>query len=396
MGVMNRAAGAAILLGLAGCAAPRQDIRRLTPATEDSRIPSECKIAGVLRDSPAQRAGLETGDTIQTVNGVVPKNAEDVSDLIGKAPEATTLAVTAASGQTKNLAVTLNKTRPRLGAVCDFSGWRKPGLTSAGNESVTVFGGPVSFTASGIFEKKLAFMRVRVGNNTNDNLSVDPAQFAAYDAGKNPLPMLTPHQVMCFLFGEKGARYLNARHQQKQTMDGDTGAPAEAQETSSSCAGMTTVGHVSGADVQYAQANADYLAKESLWPTTVKPGETVDGLIYLEEPAALPFTLSASLAGYNLAVTFGEIQGSTKVMSIDELSDFFNAEKKGAPLRITTKKGRVFVGKFLQYDDDNERAWFQSNSGLLNSVSYPLKSIRSAESIDQVPEKPTTATDHID
>jgi hypothetical protein len=115
----------------------------------------------------------------------------------------------------------------------------------------------------------------------------------------------------------------------------------------------------------------------------------------LEQPKTLPLTLEVTLATQTFSASFGEPQGSGKVMTISELVEFFKPLKKGAPLRVTTKKGKIFVGKFLEYDDENERAWFQSTSGLLNSISYPLTSLRSAEPIDAIPAKTDTNNPHL-
>jgi hypothetical protein len=396
MSAMKRLASLGFLIILSGCASSDQEIRRLTPLSTDSALPAQCKIISIVPGSPAQRAGLQVGDVIQAVNGVAPKDAEDVSNLVNRSPDAMELVIVPSTGTSHTAHVALAKVRPRLGAVCDLSGWRKPGLTAAGNESVTVFQGALNVTASGILEKGLAFMRLRISNNSNNPLAIDPTRILAYDANHNGLDVMNPHQVMCYLYGDKGAKLLAERLRHKQSFDSDV-MPHENASTAAdeSCTGFSKIGHVTGADVQYAQANAEYLASESLWVKQLKPGEVADGLVYLTEPRTLPITIEVTLDNRTFAASFGEPQGNGKVMTTTELVNFFKSLKKGAPLRVTTRKGKIFVGKFLDYDDENERAWFQSTSGLLNSVSYPLMSLRSAEPIDAIPAKTDTNNPHL-
>jgi hypothetical protein len=83
-------------------------------------------------------------------------------------------------------------------------------------------------------------------------------------------------------------------------------------------------------------------------------------------------------------------------MKASQLRKFFEAQKKGSSMRLTLKKGKVFVGRFSSYDNIEERVWFNNPSGgLLNSTSYSLESIRSAEPLEQVPTKPGPVNDHL-
>jgi hypothetical protein len=342
--------------------------------------------------SPAQKAGLVIGDVVKSVNGVVPADASGFSDLVNKAPEVSNFTVVDSTGISRQIKVDLHATRPRLGAVCDLTGWRKLGITPAGNESLTVFEGPYALTASGIIDKGIVFLRVRVTNNGAIPLQVGPELFTAQDGSSMDLPILSPKQVMCRLYGDKGARLLALKKRRRETPDADTFSDREPLKDDS-CAGVT--GRLSNDDPRYAEANADYIATESLWPAPINPGAVADGLIYLAEPAALPITLTGAWGPYTLTVALGQPRPSELKMKESNLIAFFEAQKRGAPLRLTLRKGRVFVGKFMSYDSVEERVWFDTQrSGVLNSTSFPVLSIRSAESIDQIPAKPTSG-DHI-
>ena len=132
----------------------------------------------------------------------------------------------------------------------------------------------------------------------------------------------------------------------------------------------------------YVKANADYLSKESLWPSTAAPGGMVDGLIYFLAPKALPVTLEARVEGKTFSVAFGLPKPASDRMTEGELIKFFEAQKKGTPVRLTLRSGRVFVGKYASYDADNEIVWFDTPSGiLLNTSSFGLRHIQSAQAI---------------
>ncbi len=374
---------------LAGPARARKEpeVRRLSPQAEASSLPKECRIITILRDSPAQKAGLVVGQTIHSVNGSLPADASQVNELITKSPEEASLGIAESSGTQRQVKVHLNKDRPRLGAVCDLTGWRKSGISSAGNESVTIFQGPYALTLSGILDKGLAFLRVRITNNSDHSLSVDGRLFTVADGHGNPLAVMTPLEVMCYLYGDKGAQLLRLKKRKKDTLDMDT-APREETFGEASCAG-TARGRLSGESAQYGEANAVYVAEESLWPTTLATGQTADGLIYVAEPSALPLSIKALVDGHTLSASFALPQASDKRMKQSEVIRFLEAQKRGIALRLTLKKGKVFVGKFSSWDPTEERAWFDTPSGgLLNSTSYPLTSILSVEAFEPVPAKP--------
>src|SRR5579872_6234429 len=73
-----------VLLFLTACASNVPDVRRLSPVAEASNVPSRCKIVSILKDSPAQKAGLQMGDEIGGINGATPNDAEAVADLVAK------------------------------------------------------------------------------------------------------------------------------------------------------------------------------------------------------------------------------------------------------------------------------------------------------------------------
>ena len=98
-----------------------------------------------------------------------------LSDMVGAAaPADSDIEVIKKDGTSSHLKIHLNATHPRLGSVCDLAGWEKPGVTAAGNESVTVFDGPFALTASGIIDKGIVFLRVRVTNNLDKPERIEP------------------------------------------------------------------------------------------------------------------------------------------------------------------------------------------------------------------------------
>lgn len=376
-----------VALFIAGCASNVPEIRRLSPVSEASIVPARCKIVSILKNSPAEKAGLRVNDEIASINGTTPNDAEAVADLVARSGADMDAETVQPDGKTEHLKIHLNNQKPRLGAVCDLSGWRKPGVTSAGNESVTVFEGPFAFTGSGIIDKGLVFMRVRLANNSDHPLKVSPDLFSAMDGNQAKLAILSPLQVMCFLHGDKGAQLLALKKSRKDTLDTDN-APKEVPAAETSCPAGTGTGHLAEAGTQFAQANADYVASESLWPMTLPPGGTVDGLIYLQEPATLPVTIKANVETYTMSARFGMPQPETKIIPAEDLEKFFETQKKGTPMRVTLKRGKVFVGKFSSYDSDNEKVWFDTpNSGIFPATSFPLNTIRTAEVMEQVPPK---------
>ena len=380
-------------LFLAGCATTPPDVKRLSPIIGSSKVPPQCAVVSVLKDSPAEKAGITAGDILKSVNGQVPSDAATLSDVVLAAPQDSDFEVAKKDGTVQHLKIHLNQGRPRLGSVCDLAGWEKPGLTAAGNESVTVFQGPFAMTASGILDKGFAFVRVRVTNNLNTPLEIKPEFFTATDGSGVSLPLLSPKEVMCQLYGEKGAHLLALKKKQKETLDAHesiTGMQAAADE---SCE-KGVKGRLSASDPQFADANAQYLATESLWPSTYPAGGVADGLIYMKEPSSLPVTLVAAIGGMSLAAKLGSAVGSDHQMKRSELKAFFQGQKHGNSVRLTTKKGKVFVGKFTSYDEVEERAWFSTpSSGMLNTTSFSIDVIRNAAPLEQVPAKPAPASD---
>src|SRR5207249_801112 len=124
-------------------------------------------------------------------------------------------------------------------------------------------------------------------------------------------------------------------------------------------------------DSQYAEANAEYVAAESLWPDSYAPGKTADGLLYTPEPATLPLTFKSTIDGHVMETRLALPQPRDDSMKPSQLVRFFEAQKRGSPLRLTLRKGKVFVGKFASYDSVEERVWFDTpHGGLLNSTSF--------------------------
>ncbi len=375
------------MAALTGCASSAPEIRRLSPISKPTKAPETCQIISVIKDSPASKAGIMVGEVLRSVNGQVPENASLLPDIITAAPEDSDIEIVQQDGQSRHVKVQLNKGRPRLGTVCDLTGWEKPGVTAAGNESVTVFQGPYAMTASGIIDKGIVFLRVRLSNNTDQGLQIGPQIFSAFENTGKALPLLSPKDVMCFLYGDKGAHLLSLKKKRKDTMDAYELLPNVITVPEEQCDRGVT-GKLATSDPQYAEANAQYLATESLWPSTYQMGTVADGLIYLKETPNLPITLKAAVQGNSLFAKLGQAQASQKESKHSELVQFFEAQKKGAPLRLTLRKGKVFVGKFNHYDGLEERVWFDTPSGgMLNSTSYSVKNIRYAEALDQIPSK---------
>lgn len=382
-----------VLLVLPRYASASTEIERLGPVFGPSSIPSQCRIAGILKESPAEKAGLVLGDIIESINGQTPKDASALAELIRAAPKESVLAIVKMDGTKQRLQIHLNAARPRLGAVCDLTGWAKPGVTSAGNESITVFSGPYALTASGIIDKGIVFLRVRVANDGGHPLTIGPDLFSAADGKGSRMALLSPKDVMCMLYGDKGAHLLALKKKRKDTLDTHesiSGMDAAEEQ----CGAASGQGRLHNAESQYAEANAEYLATESLWPTAYKPGEAADGLVYLEGTAALPVTLNAAIEGRTLSASLGLPQPNEKPMKHSELVQFFEAQKKGDSLRLTLRKGKVFVGKFTSYDSVDERVWFVAPSGgMLNTISFSVESIRAAEPLELVPAAPAATSE---
>jgi len=386
-----------IALLLAGNGFAVQEIKRLSPVPVPSRVPADCRVVTVFKDSPAGKAGIALGDVLQSVNGQRPPDASGFSELVSSAPENSEFKILKPTGVVQNLHIHLNAARPRLGAVCDLAGWAKPGVTAAGNESITVFSGPYAFTMSGIIDKGFVFVRIRLANDSDRPLEVDSSLFKATDGNGSMMRNLSPKDVACLMYGDKGAHLLALKKKRKDSLDTHEsnllGTDANVDEKCSETFGKGKSHHL---DSEYAEANAKYLAEESLWPATDQPGQVVDGLIYFEEPSGLPVTVRVGIEGHSLSAQLGVPVASEKQMKISGLRQFFEAQKKGNSIRLTLRKGRVFVGKFSSYDTIEERAWFDTPSGgMLNTTSYSLQAIRSAEPLDQIPAKPAPDSEHL-
>ena len=112
------------------------------------------------------------------------------------------------------------------------------------------------------------------------------------------------------------------------------------------------------------------------------------GRIGLFPGAKIPAVLRHRDAGRACAAEpFGTPAPSTQQMSRQELIRFFEAQRKGAPLRLTLKKGKVFSGKMTSYDSINETVWFETPwQGLFNTASFGVDIIRYAEPVgEEVP-----------
>lgn len=311
---------------------------RLAPDLPAAPTPPSCILAGILPHSPADTAGLKSGDRLLSINGARPADASAVSNLIQNSGPEADFEIAPASGAVHHVTIPLNKEKPRLGALCDLTGLRKPGVTPAGNESVAIFEGPYVLTLSGVINEKLVFMRVHLSNYSDHPLTVDPLLFQLVEADQSILQALSPADAMVFLHGK------DWKH--------ETG--------------------------EQAKSDADYLKEDSLRPTVIVSGGSADGLIYFLQPKGLPFTIRARLEGHTISAGFGAQKSETRQMTQDQLSRFFEAEAKGTPLRLALRGGKIFVGKFSSYDALNEIVWFDTPSaglGLLNTTSFGLRRI---------------------
>jgi hypothetical protein len=291
-------------------------------------------------------------------------------------------------GKGRKVKIPLNKERPRLGATCDLTGWRKNSVSAAGNEAVTEFSGPYAVTYSGIIDKGLAFMRLHLSNYSDKPLWIDFNSFIARD-NQGSMKVLTPAEAIYAMHGEDAVPLIKYT----AASSSNTFEPHAIREDSGVRQVKPSIPHKKKADWTRAeelfiQANAEYLSKESLWPQTIPPGGSADGLIYLLEPKVLPLTIEAQLNGHTLTGQFGMPQPSAQKKSEKELVDFFNVQKKGAPIRLTLRSGKVFVGRFASYDSLNETVWFNTPSGvLLTTSSFGLRAIANAEAITPAADK---------
>jgi hypothetical protein len=367
---------------LSACASTAPQIQRLSPAPITASAPPVCKLASVMPDSPAQKAGLKLQEKIIAVNGAKPADASGVAELVEKSGPEVEFDVINLQGKGRKVKIPLNKERPRLGATCDLTGWRKSSVTAAGNEAVTEFIGPYAVTFSGIMDKGLAFMRLHVSNYSDKPLPIDFTSFTARD-NQGPIKVLMPAEAIYVMHGEDAVPLIKyTANSSSSTVD-----PHALRENSGVRQVRPSIPHKKKADWSRAeelfiQSNADYLSKESLWPQTIPPGGVADGLIYLLEPKSLPLSIDAQLNGHLVTGQFGMPRPSAQKKSEKELVEFFNAQKKGAPVRLTLRSGKVFVGRFASYDSLNETVWFNTPSGvLLTTSSFGLRAIANAEAI---------------
>ena len=287
-----------LTLIVAGQGFAAREIVRLSPVPGPSRVPSACRIVSVLKESPADKAGISVGDVLQSLNGQSPADASGFSELVAAAPEDSELKLLKPKGTVQSVKIQLSPGHPRLGAVCDLEGWAKSGVTAAGNESVTVFSGPYALTASGILDKGFAFLRVRVANDSDRAVEIGPSLFTATDGSGSAMPVLSPRAVICLMYGEKGAHLLALKKKRRDTMDTHENNLLTADRPRKSAAmALPPRGLCIMRIRSIAEANARYLAEESLWPATIPPGQVADGLIYFEEPSSLPLTLEADVEG---------------------------------------------------------------------------------------------------
>lgn len=369
---------------MSGCASVNSDIDHLSPQFHVSPPPAQCRLVSVLKDSPAARGGLTAGDTILTINGQKPADAAVMADMVAKSPADATFTVATESGTGRSVPVHLNDNTPRLGAVCDLSGWNKGGLSPAGNESLTQFKGGYAVTLSGIKDraKGLAILRAHIVNHSNEPVDLGPQVFSAKDGQGHEQPALTPIQVMCALYGEKGAKMLQQQPKRHVALDNDTAPALGGGSEGALCAGVQDTGRLNHSQIEYVEANAKSVADDSLWPVALAPGGTADGLVYFQAPATLPLTVSVRVKDDVFVIALGTPQATAQVMPAVSVAQFLERQKKGTPLRVTLKKGRVFVARFSSYDSLEDVAWFEATEGLLTSMSYPLRSIRSVQAIE--------------
>src|SRR5687768_5497070 len=139
---------------LVGCSTT-QEVRRLNPVPVNNKAPAECRLVSVAPLSPAEKIGLKVGDKLVSLNGKSPADAWDAGELVNASGDVMKVDVARVDGSSQTLDIPLTKTKPRLGAACDLTGFRKHGVTAAGNESQTVFDGPYALTASGIIDEGL-------------------------------------------------------------------------------------------------------------------------------------------------------------------------------------------------------------------------------------------------
>lgn len=371
-------------LFLPACSTVSPDIKRLAPVYTPGTPPPVCRLLSVTPGSAAAQAGIRPGDEILTVNKKQPEHAAALVDLINRAPEDSALEVRSGE-ERRTVRVRLAPTAPRLGAACDLTGWTKAGVSAAGNESLTLYDGPVSLTLSGIMDnaKSLVFLRVRVTHFGADPLWVGPSAFRVSEATGQAIPVLSPEQTMCYLYGGKGVDVFS-RQSRKKSGDPDTAPPTEPPAEQKPCDGLPAVAKMGNATADYVEENAKYLAAESLVGRSLRNGEVADGLIYFPQPSSTPIVVKAVLGDKTFDMTFGMPQVAAVAMKEGDVSGFLEAQKKGAPLRVTLKSGKVFVGKFSSYDAIEEVLWFDTPSGsLLNTTSFPLRSVRSVEPVEK-------------
>jgi len=351
------------LLFITACSTTTE-VRRLNPVPIASKAPTECRLVSVLADSPASKAGLKVGDHVLKINDKIPVDAWEAGELVNASGDVLKAEVSADSGPVRSIPVPLNKTRPRLGAACDLTGFRRHSVTAAGNESQTIFDGPYAMTASGIVDKALIFIRVRLANNAAKDLPSSADLFAVKDASGNALPILTPKDVICDLFGDRGAHMLSLKVKRREGVDFQTAA-SPPDET---CGTMPMKGRLKTTDPSYVESNAEYLARESLWPVTLKPGQTAHGV------EAKDFNSYGARRGHDEVMvrgTFGNIRlknqlapgtegGWTRHLPDGETMSIFDASVK-----YRQKQTPLIVLAGKEYGSGSSRDWAAKGPALL-------------------------------
>ncbi len=357
--------GCLIFAGNGSVSAKTPALLRLSAIEETSQLPAQCRVLFIQPYSPAQDAKLQPGHIIERINGVKPTDITQIGSLLLQSPADATIELSHASGATRMAKVHLNDKAPRLGIVCELDGWRRSGLSEAGNSALSVFDGPYALIVSGVVEEDFMFARVRIANHSDQPLTISRELLTAMDGSRKLYMPLPASDVMLRKYGAHGASLIH------DTVGVDVSTEPVRGE-------MEKTGR---ANQSYEQMNADYYNKESLLPTTLQPGKMADGLVYFNKPEFFPFTITATIGNRVLHVKLDEPQPSSTLMTRRQLAEFFLAQKKNTVLRLTLKSNKVFVGKFTSFDVDNETVWFVTPAkGLLTTTSYGLSRIMNAQS----------------
>jgi hypothetical protein len=331
-------------------------------------MPKSCRIVTVAVRSPAEEAGLKTGDVVKKINGVAPKDAAAVADMIQDSGPFADIDIVR-HGRPVTIRAHLRQERPRLGTLCDFTGWRKGGVTEAGNESVTDFEGPYAVTFSGVIDENMLFVRLQTENHSTRTITIAPDFVAAADAEKKPMKALSPGEAMRRMHGDLGKELF-------QVMQSNAAGAKDNEFT------PRKKDLFFNPDYAGAKADADYVAHQSLTAEIVAPEGIAEGVLYYPPPKTLPITVTCHIDAYRFKARLGAPQGSKKPMSFDAIRLVLEKEKEGAPLRITLGNGRIYVGHYSKYDDVNETLWLRAGS---EKSAFPLNHVRAVQVIGELP-----------